>query len=653
MSRRQVLAGAGSTGLLAATASSARAAARTRRSRAGASDGTPEQIHLTWGENPATSVVVSWASPGQAVRPRVRIGQRVIPAEPRPYTDGISGATVWTYHARVGGLRPGATYAYAVTADNDGDAADPFSATFRTAPGGRAPFRFTSFGDLATPNTAWVLSYGQSAYAVEAVESFQPLFHLLNGDLCYANLNPTVQPEVWRDFGNNNQTSAANRPWMPCPGNHEVEFYNGPQGFASYLTRYTLPDNRVPGFGGHWYSFRIGSVLFVSLDADDVVYQDAAAFVAGPAALTPVASTGHPPIQPGTSFYVRGYSGGSQTAWLERTLAAGRADESVDWIIVQMHQCAASSSAPGNGSDLGIRQEWLPLFDRYQVDLVLSGHDHDYERSFPVRGADADAGREVATGAVINTLRPHPVTTTDSGVFDTSQGTVHLILGCGGTDAPLDEYGTDTADGKRQAKVFTRAGRPILTATPDVYTRAAADAVEDAIWSARRDTSTGYGIAVFDVDPGSGADGRPSITVTHHHAVGADPVNPATGTKGAPAPDYTEFETFRLVRPTRLGHRRALRAGLLGRHGVGRGQRIGDAQVERPGQRIEHRLLGQGGLAQRGRGQRRDRGVLGPGQHQRPGQVAGHAPAPGRQVRHLHPEPGLDEAQQRGVVERA
>ena len=225
VSRRQVLA-AGGTGLLAATASSIRAAARTRRARAAGGDGTPEQIHLTWGENPATSVVVSWASPGPETRPRVRIGQRVIPAEPRQYTDGISGETVWTYHARVGGLRPGATYAYLVTADNDGNAADPFTATFRTAPHGRTAFRFTSFGDLATPNTAWVLSYGQSAYAVEAVESFQPLFHLLNGDLCYADLNPTVQPEVWRDFGNNNQTSAANRPWMPCLGNHEVEFDN-------------------------------------------------------------------------------------------------------------------------------------------------------------------------------------------------------------------------------------------------------------------------------------------------------------------------------------------------------------------------------------------------------------------------------------------
>jgi len=553
MSRRQMLAAAGGTGLLAAAspARASRGAARMRKSRAGASDaGTPEQIHLTWGDNPAASVVVSWASPGPATRPQVVVGQRVIPAEPRPYTDGLNGETVWAYHARIGGLRPGATYAYVVTADNDGNASDPFSATFRTAPGGHQPFRFTSFGDLATPNTAWVLSYGQSAYAVEAVESFQPLFHLLNGDLCYANLNPAAQPQVWRDFGNNNQTSAANRPWMPCLGNHEVEFSNGSQGFTSYLTRYTLPDNHVPRFAGRWYSFRVGSVLFISLDADDVVYQDAGAFVTGPAALTPAASTGNPPIAPGASFYIRGYSGGAQTRWLERTLATGRRDEEIDWIVVQMHQCATSSSATGNGSDLGIRQQWLPLFDRYQVDLVLTGHDHDYERSFPVRGADPDAGRDVATGAVANTLRPHPVTTEDGGVFDTSRGTVHLILGCGGTDGNLDDYGTDAAGGRPQAKVFTRANRPAATSTPNVHDRAAADAVEDAIWSARRDTSSGYGIAVFDVDPeGAEPDGQTSITVTQYHAVGADPVHPATGDKGAPTPDYTEFEAFRLVRP--------------------------------------------------------------------------------------------------------
>jgi len=556
LTRRQILAGAGGTGLLAAagplTVLGAARPASAASASGGAADGTPEQIHLTWGADPASSVTVSWASPGQATGARAQLRRgggfgRTVRAIQRTYTDGINGETVWTYHAQLTGLAPDTEYSYTVTADND-SGSEPFAASFRTAPAGRARFRFTSFGDLATPNTQWVLSYGQSAFAVAAVESFKPLFHLLNGDLCYADLNPTAQPEVWQDFGNNNQSSAANRAWMPCPGNHEVEFDNGPQGFTSYLTRYLLPDNGTGWFRGRWYSFQVGSVLFVSLDADDVVFQDAGAFVAGPAALTPVASTGNPPIEPGTSFYIHGYSGGAQTAWLERTLATARSDPSVDWIIAQMHQIACSSSSTGNGSDLGIRQEWLPLFDRYQVDLVLNGHDHDYERSFPCRGFDAVVGTEVATGAPVQTLRPHPVTTHDTGVFDTSRGTVHLVLGCGGTDANLDEYGLDKADGLPQAKVFTHANRPEVTSTPDVYARAAADAVEDATWSARRDTSTGYGIAVFDVDP-EAPGGMTSITVTQYHAVGADPVNPTTGEPGAPTPNYTEFETFTLVRP--------------------------------------------------------------------------------------------------------
>jgi Calcineurin-like phosphoesterase/Purple acid Phosphatase, N-terminal domain len=560
-SRRQLLKGAGASGLVAAfapalaqnTGTFARMAGVGTSTSPDSTSGTPEQVHLTWGEEPTSSVVVSWASPGPAVNPHVLLDvdngrTRLLPAFQRTYTDGLNGETVYTYHAFVAGLEPGAPHTYRVTAANDANAGAPFSGSFQTAPQGRAAFRFTSFGDLATPNTQWVLSYGQSAYAVDAVESFQPLFHLLNGDLCYANLNPASQPEVWRDFGNNNQRSAANRPWMPCTGNHEIEFNNGAQGLTSYLTRYTLPGNGTGQFNGHWYAFTVANVLFVSLDADDVIYQDGAAFVAGPSALVPATTTGNPPISPGTSFYVRGYSGGLQTAWLERVLARARADETIDWIVVQMHQDALTSSITGNGSDLGIREAWLPLFDQYQVDLVVCGHDHDYERSFPVRGYDSNVGVEVATGQPVDTRRPRPVTTTDTGTFDTSQGTVYLVLGGGGTSANLDDYGLDTGDGLPQAKVFTQPNRPAETSTPGVWARAGADAREDAIWSAKRDTGTGYGIAVFDVAPGA-TNGETSITVTYYQALGADPTNPTSGATGTPNPNYTQFEQFTLTRP--------------------------------------------------------------------------------------------------------
>jgi hypothetical protein len=51
------------------------------------------------------------------------------------------------------------------------------------------------------------------------------------------------------------------------------------------------------------------------------------------------------------------------------------------------------------------------------------------------------------------------------------------------------------------------------------FTKHGADALEDAIWSARRDTQTGYGIAVFDLDPGM-AGGKTSITISYSCARG-------------------------------------------------------------------------------------------------------------------------------------
>jgi alkaline phosphatase D len=445
----------------------------------------------------------------------------------KTYVDGISGEEIYTYHATLDGLSPATAYAYTVS---DGSRPEQtFQSGFATAPAGRAAFRFTSYGDLATPTqapfTTWFESSPNAYYAVDAVESFAPLFHLLNGDLCYANNDPTAQPGVWRDFGNNVQRSAANRPWMPCLGNHEIELTNGPHGYLSYLTRYALPDNGVAGLGGSFYAFQVGSVLFISLDADDVAYQDGGAYT-----LRPIDTARGESIPAGSGLFNRLYSGplatgpantllaggNAQTLWLEARLAAARADPTIDWIVVQMHQTALSSSTRGNGSDLGIRQAWLPLFDRYQVDLVLCGHEHDYERSFPVRGFDHDEGAYLSGGRRVDTLRPRPALQ-DAAVasFDTSQGTVHLILGGGGTNAPTNGYGApvDGAVVSGTAKVISRTERKSLANRG----RSEADAYETAVWSARTDTSDAYGLAVFDVDPGNSPGGPTSITLRYYH----------------------------------------------------------------------------------------------------------------------------------------
>jgi hypothetical protein len=192
-----------------------------------------------------------------------------------------------------------------------------------------------------------------------------------------------------------------------------------------------------------------------------------------------------------------------------------------------MHQPAMSSSASGSGGDLGIRQQFMDLFYQYGVDLVLAGHDHDYERTYAVRGTDAGTY-----------LRP-TVVSQDTDVVDTSKGLVQLVLGGGGTSSHDDVYGAPdpNAGDVPIAQIYTQY---------EAY-KVAANETEDATWSAVRDPNTTYlwGIAVFDVDPGSFPGDQTSITMTYYHTPAATAANPY------PAP--IAFDSFKAVRPRRDG----------------------------------------------------------------------------------------------------
>ena len=520
-SRRSLLAALGVGGAAATIGLGAgSAAAQDRPAAAGDAPATPTAaapshapgvpvppvagLHVTFGADPGASASVTWHSVEKVTNPRVLLAkdghayERTVPAAVDSYTDDKSGTVVYAYHARLTRLQPDTSYVYLAVHDG----AAPQFGTFRTAPRGRQAFRFTSFGDQGTPTTGkqvngtWVndnLGSPAAGDTTAGVESLEPLLHLFNGDLCYANL-ATDRVRTWSDFWNNNTRSARYRAWMPSPGNHEDELGNGPIGYAAYQTYFDLP--KQPGqtdvTAGLWYAITVGSVRFVFLANDDVCYQD------------------------GGDNYVRGYSNGAQKAWLEKTLKAARADRDIDWIVVCMHQVAISTAKGFNGADLGIRQEWLPLFDKYGVDLVVCGHEHHYERTKAVRGATQN-----------QTLTPIP-TVDDLDVIDTSKGTVHMIIGGGGTSSPSNQllYSPPKCD------VIVS-----VTPRPDATTKGVATKVtEDAVWSGVRDAAHSYGFASFDVDPGRHPGDLTSIKVTYYEVTG-------------PYGGLTPFETFTLQRP--------------------------------------------------------------------------------------------------------
>ncbi|HYO31939.1 MAG TPA: metallophosphoesterase [Nocardioidaceae bacterium] len=71
-----------------------------------------------------------------------------------------------------------------------------------------------------------------------------------------------------------------------------------------------------------------------------------------------------------------------QTEWLEQTLAQPQPPDV--WTVAIMHH--PPYSAGKHGSDMKVREAWVPLFEEYDVPLVLAGHDHDYQRSEPQNG---------------------------------------------------------------------------------------------------------------------------------------------------------------------------------------------------------------------------------------------------------------------------
>ncbi|RPE43681.1 calcineurin-like phosphoesterase family protein [Streptomyces sp. Ag109_O5-1] len=328
--------------------------------------------HLAFGNDPSSEMTISWQVPVAVKKPFVRIGahpwdlSRKIEAEVRTlYTPAGVGAsgdhTQYYLHAQLANLRPGRTYYYGVGHEGFDPAESHLLGTlgtFTTAPDCKTPFTFTAFGDQgvsyhALANDSLIL--GQN-----------PSFHLHAGDIAYGDpagqgksTDTGFDSRTWDQFLYQTESVAKSVPWMVSYGNHDMEAWYSPNGYGGEEARFTLPDNgpdkaHLPGV----YSFVYGNTAIISLDPNDVSFEI-------PANL--------------------GISGGTQTTWFEGQLKKFRASKDIDFIIVFFHHCAYCTST-AHASEGGVRQEWVPLFDKYTVDLVINGHNHQYERTDVIKG---------------------------------------------------------------------------------------------------------------------------------------------------------------------------------------------------------------------------------------------------------------------------
>lgn len=190
--------------------------------------------------------------------------------------------------------------------------------------------RFAVVGDFGVA--------GRSAADVgKLIASWNPEFVLSVGDNNYpdgaastidANIGQYYHSYIAPYKGTYGQGAQANR-FFPVLGNHDWNT----TGARPYLDYFTLPGNE------RYYDFAQGQVHFFAIDSD--------------------------PHEPDgiTATSVQG-------KWLQQKLAAAKEP----WKIVYFHHPPYSSGDHGSTHDL----QWP--FREWGASVVLSGHDHDYER---------------------------------------------------------------------------------------------------------------------------------------------------------------------------------------------------------------------------------------------------------------------------------
>ena len=89
-----------------------------------------------------------------------------------------------------------------------------------------------------------------------------------------------------------------------------------------------------------------------------------------------------------------------QAEWLDRVLS----QNSQDWTIAAIHQPVYSTARKRDNTLL--QDLFVPIFDKYSVDLVLQGHDHTYSRTFKLRNGKRVEDNESETVYVISVSGP-------------------------------------------------------------------------------------------------------------------------------------------------------------------------------------------------------------------------------------------------------
>lgn len=328
------------------------------RTTAYPSSQTPDQVLLTWSSDPSTSMDIQWRTDttvevgGLKYRESGSADIRTVEAEKIVMEDRLLMNDRFINHftANLRELKPGTTYQYLIEPQTEWS--DKFS--FSTA-GNDDSFSFLWFGDTHfSPEYGEILKLANESHPDAS-------FFSIAGDL----VSDGLFRNQWDELLEHSKGVISRKPLMAVPGNHDNRAGLGAQ---TYRDVFSYPKDGPVGVPKEQtYSFTYKNTLFLMID-------------------------GTSPIE-------------AQTDWIEKRLSETKAS----WKIAMFHFPPYNWEEPY----VNIQKAWVPLFDKYAVDMVFGGHTHYYMRSKPMKNGQVVDSYKNGTAYIISIslpTRPHEIT---------------------------------------------------------------------------------------------------------------------------------------------------------------------------------------------------------------------------------------------------
>jgi hypothetical protein len=408
---------------------------------------SPESLILLWhtGSAPAdwkvevrTSQDHVWRAAGEA-RSQVVSAPGGVPAvsvkngvkKESPAPEAIEPHLV--YRARLTNLIPGEEFSYRVLKGGK----PVFEAVGRARKSARQPFRFALFGDCGQGTTS------ENAIAYQTYLA-KPDFVFIPGDIVYGSGRISeYRAKFFPNYSAEEPSPSNGAPllrsvlFLAAPGNHDTALMNY-QRYPDALAYFLYWDQPLNGpvapagavNASHTLTGTIGQSVF--LDGAKPRYPRMANFSFD-------YGNSHWTVLDANTYM--DWSNASLRDWLTKDLAAA---QSATWRIVAFHQPGFNSSKE-HFSEQQMRP-LSPIFEAGHVDIVFSGHVHNYQRSFPLTfspQAQPDGAASGPRGEVAGEWKLDKAFGDGAGARP--HGVIYIVSGAGGASLYNPEQQGDPA----------------------------------------------------------------------------------------------------------------------------------------------------------------------------------------------------------------